>query len=173
MRNLSNARRTPDNSCYHRGVPWVRPIKPDRRNIMRAVVITAWRPIGLAGCGSRTRRHRARASCGRRPPSAGEDFSGHLARVGLCQTRRNFRRWSDTEVAGTVERLSVMRSTRAGRRTSPGRYTIGGYCEIVNIATTDSVVLPDALSFEQRVPRSSELRDRLGGAARLRIVARR
>jgi NADPH:quinone reductase-like Zn-dependent oxidoreductase len=53
------------------------------------------------------------------------------------------------EVAGTVEAVGDgVDPSRVGERVLAGT-RFGGYADVVNVAATDSVAIPDALSFEQ------------------------
>lgn len=77
------------------------------------------------------------------------NFADHLARVGLYPDAPKLPAVVGYEVAGTVEAVGDgVDPNRVGERVLAGT-RFGGYCEIVNVAATDSVVLPDALSFEQ------------------------
>ncbi|AIQ08558.1 oxidoreductase [Mycobacterium tuberculosis EAS054] len=81
--------------------------------------------------------------------AAGVNFADHLARVGLYPDAPKLPAVVGYEVAGTVEAVGDgVDPNRVGERVLAGT-RFGGYCEIVNVAATDSVVLPDALSFEQ------------------------
>ncbi|KAN27569.1 oxidoreductase [Mycobacterium tuberculosis 2094HD] len=81
--------------------------------------------------------------------AAGVNFADHLARVGLYPDAPKLPAVVGYEVAGTVEAIGDgVDPNRVGERVLAGT-RFGGYCEIVNVAATDSVVLPDALSFEQ------------------------
>ncbi len=113
---------------------------------MRAVVVANMATTGLTGAaatGPTTGPQGARLR--RQIRTHGSE----LATIALgCTPTRQLRRWSDTKSLGTTE-LSVIRDrrSRVGERVLAG--TIWWLREIVNVAATDSVVLPDALSFEQ------------------------
>lgn len=81
--------------------------------------------------------------------AAGVNFADHLARVGLYPDAPKLPAIVGYEVAGTVAAVGDgVDPNRVGERVLAGT-RFGGYAEIVNVAATDSVVLPDALSFEQ------------------------
>ena len=81
--------------------------------------------------------------------AAGVNFSDHLARVGLYPDAPKLPAVVGYEVAGTVEAVGDgVDPGRIGERVLAGT-RFGGYAEIVNVAASDSVALPDALSFEQ------------------------
>lgn len=81
--------------------------------------------------------------------AAGVNFADHLARVGLYPDAPKLPAVVGYEVAGTVEAVGEGVSVgRVGERVLAGT-RFGGYAEIVNVAATDSVALPDALTFEQ------------------------
>ncbi|ETW25186.1 hypothetical protein MGAST_04055, partial [Mycobacterium gastri 'Wayne'] len=81
--------------------------------------------------------------------AAGVNFADHLARVGLYPDAPKLPAVVGYEVAGTVEAVGEgVDQSRVGERVLAGT-RFGGYAEIVNVAATDSVVLPEALSFEQ------------------------
>jgi NADPH:quinone reductase-like Zn-dependent oxidoreductase len=81
--------------------------------------------------------------------AAGVNFSDHLARVGLYPDAPKLPAVVGYEVAGTVEAVGDgVDPSRIGERVLAGT-RFGGYAEIVNVAASDSVALPDALSFEQ------------------------
>lgn len=132
------------------GCSRVRPVKPDKENIMRAVVITKHGDPSVL---------QVRQRPDPPPPgpgqlrvavrAAGVNFADHLARVGLYPDAPKLPAVVGYEVAGTVEAVGDgVDPNRVGERVLAGT-RFGGYCEIVNVAATDSVVLPDALSFEQ------------------------
>ena len=77
------------------------------------------------------------------------NFADHLARVGLYPDAPKLPAVVGYEVAGTVEAVGdgVDRG-RVGDRVLAGT-RFGGYAEIVNVAASDSVPLPAAMSFEQ------------------------
>src|ERR1700730_8344208 len=82
-------------------------------------------------------------------PAAGVSFADHLIRVGMYRDAPKLPAVVGYEVAGTVEAVGDgVDPNRVGERVLAGT-RFGGYAEIVNVAVTDSVVLPDALSFEQ------------------------
>lgn len=81
--------------------------------------------------------------------AAGVNFADHLARVGLYPDAPKLPAVVGYEVAGTVEAVGDgVDASRVGERVLAGT-RFGGYAEIVNVAVSDSVPLPDALSFEQ------------------------
>src|ERR1700741_4490944 len=81
--------------------------------------------------------------------AAGGNFADHLARVRLYPDAPKLPAVVGYEVAGTVEAVGEeVDPNRVGERVLAGT-RFGGYAEIVNGAATDSVVLPDTLSFEQ------------------------
>ncbi|CDO88888.1 oxidoreductase [Mycobacterium triplex] len=81
--------------------------------------------------------------------AAGVNFADHLARVGLYPDAPKLPAIVGYEVAGTVAAVGDgVDPTRVGERILAGT-RFGGYAETVNVAAADSVVLPDALSFEQ------------------------
>jgi NADPH:quinone reductase-like Zn-dependent oxidoreductase len=81
--------------------------------------------------------------------AAGVNFADHLARVGLYPDAPKLPAVVGYEVAGTVEAVGDgVDPSRVGERVLAGT-RFGGYAEIVNVAATDSVAIPDALSFEQ------------------------
>ncbi|MGH3674491.1 MAG: synaptic vesicle VAT-1 family membrane protein [Mycobacterium sp.] len=93
------------------------------------------------------------------PPSAGEvriavraagvNFADHLARVGLYPGAPKPPCVVGYEVSGTIEAVGDgVDPARVGERVFGGT-RFGGYAEIVNVAASDAVPLPDKLSFEQ------------------------
>ncbi len=81
--------------------------------------------------------------------AAGVNFADHLARVGLYPDAPKLPAVVGYEVAGTVQAVGEgVDAGRVGERVLAGT-RFGGYAEIVNVTATDSVALPDALSFEQ------------------------
>jgi NADPH:quinone reductase-like Zn-dependent oxidoreductase len=81
--------------------------------------------------------------------AAGVNFADHLARVGLYPDAPKLPAIVGYEVAGTVEAVGDgVDASRVGERVLAGT-RFGGYAEIVNVTASDSVALPDALSFEQ------------------------
>jgi NADPH:quinone reductase-like Zn-dependent oxidoreductase len=81
--------------------------------------------------------------------AAGVNFADHLARVGLYPDAPKLPAVVGYEVAGTVAAVGDgVDASRIGERVLAGT-RFGGYAEIVNVAATDSVALPDSLSFEQ------------------------
>jgi NADPH:quinone reductase-like Zn-dependent oxidoreductase len=81
--------------------------------------------------------------------AAGVNFADHLARVGLYPDAPKLPAVVGYEVAGTVEAVGDgVDQNRVGERVLAGT-RFGGYAEIVNVAASDSVALPDLLSFEQ------------------------
>ncbi|ORB82617.1 oxidoreductase [Mycobacterium kansasii] len=81
--------------------------------------------------------------------AAGVNFADHLARVGLYPDAPKLPAVVGYEVAGTVEAVGQgIDPSLVGERVLAGT-RFGGYAEIVNVAATDSVVLPESLSFEQ------------------------
>jgi NADPH:quinone reductase-like Zn-dependent oxidoreductase len=81
--------------------------------------------------------------------AAGVNFADHLARVGLYPDAPKLPAVVGYEVAGTVEAVGDgVDPSRVGERVLAGT-RFGGYADVVNVAATDSVAIPDALSFEQ------------------------
>ena len=81
--------------------------------------------------------------------AAGVNFADHLARVGLYPDAPKLPAVVGYEVAGTVEAVGDgVDPGRLGERVLAGT-RFGGYAEIVNVSASDSVALPDAVSFEQ------------------------
>ena len=81
--------------------------------------------------------------------AAGVNFADHLARVGLYPDAPKLPAVVGYEVAGTVEAVGDgVDPGRVGDRVLAGT-RFGGYAEIVNVAASDSVPLPAAMSFEQ------------------------
>ncbi|BBY20443.1 synaptic vesicle VAT-1 family membrane protein [Mycobacterium stomatepiae] len=81
--------------------------------------------------------------------AAGVNFADHLARVGLYPDAPKLPAVVGYEVAGVVAAVGDgVEPGRIGERVLAGT-RFGGYAETVNVAASDSVVLPDALSFEQ------------------------
>src|ERR1700734_1098469 len=81
--------------------------------------------------------------------AAGVNFADHLARVGLYPDAPKLPAVVGYEVAGDVTAVGDgVDPSRVGQRVLAGT-RFGGYAEIVNVAASDSVALPDALSFEQ------------------------
>jgi NADPH:quinone reductase-like Zn-dependent oxidoreductase len=81
--------------------------------------------------------------------AAGVNFADHLARVGLYPDAPKLPAVVGYEVAGTVEAVGDgVDPSRVGERVLAGT-RFGGYADLVNVAATDSVTIPDALSFEQ------------------------
>ncbi len=81
--------------------------------------------------------------------AAGVNFADHLARVGLYPDAPKLPAVVGYEVAGTVDAVGDgVDGGRVGERVLAGT-RFGGYAEIVNVAASDCVALPDALSFEQ------------------------
>src|SRR5271154_4421190 len=81
--------------------------------------------------------------------AAGVNFADHLARVGMYPAAPKPPAGVGYEVAGTGEAVGDGGDLiGAGERVLVGT-RFGGYAEIVNVAASDVVVLPDALSFEQ------------------------
>lgn len=81
--------------------------------------------------------------------AAGVNFADHLARVGMYPDAPKLPAVVGYEVAGTVEAVGTgVDQSRVGQRVLAGT-RFGGYSEIVNVAASDSVVLPDGVSFEQ------------------------
>jgi NADPH:quinone reductase-like Zn-dependent oxidoreductase len=77
------------------------------------------------------------------------NFADHLARVGLYPDAPKLPAVVGYEVAGIVEAVGDgVDPGRVGERVLAGT-RFGGYAETVNVAASDSVALPDALSFEQ------------------------
>lgn len=81
--------------------------------------------------------------------AAGVNFADHLARVGMYPDAPKLPAVVGYEVAGTVEAVGDgVDAGRLGERVLAGT-RFGGYAETVNVAASDSVRLPEALSFEQ------------------------
>ncbi|OMC56278.1 oxidoreductase [Mycobacterium sp. IS-836] len=81
--------------------------------------------------------------------AAGVNFADHMARVGLYPDAPKLPAVVGYEVAGIVDAGGDgVDPGRVGERVLAGT-RFGGYAEIVNVAATDSVAIPDALSFEQ------------------------
>src|SRR6201998_1117169 len=81
--------------------------------------------------------------------AAGVNFADHLARVGMYPDAPKLPAVVGYEVAGTVEAVGDgVDPSRVGERVLAGT-RFGGYADVVNVAANDSVVMPDALSFEQ------------------------
>jgi NADPH:quinone reductase-like Zn-dependent oxidoreductase len=81
--------------------------------------------------------------------AAGVNFADHLARVGLYPDAPKLPAVVGYEVAGTVQAVGAgVDENRLGERVLAGT-RFGGYAEIVNVAASDSVALPAALTFEQ------------------------
>jgi NADPH:quinone reductase-like Zn-dependent oxidoreductase len=81
--------------------------------------------------------------------AAGVNFADHLARVGLYPDAPKPPAVVGYEVAGTVEAVGDgVDPDRVGERVLAGT-RFGGYAEVVNVAVSDSVALPEALSFQQ------------------------
>ncbi|WP_373200173.1 zinc-binding dehydrogenase [Mycobacterium marinum] len=81
--------------------------------------------------------------------AAGVNFADHLARVGLYPDAPKLPAVVGYEVAGTVEAVGAgVDESRIDERVLAGT-RFGGYSEIVNVTATDSVMLPEGLSFEQ------------------------
>jgi NADPH:quinone reductase-like Zn-dependent oxidoreductase len=81
--------------------------------------------------------------------AAGVNFADHMARVGLYPDAPKLPSVVGYEVAGTVEAVGPgVDPDRVGQRVLAGT-RFGGYAEIVNVAVSDSVALPDGLTFEQ------------------------
>ena len=81
--------------------------------------------------------------------AAGVNFADHLARVGMYPDAPKLPAIVGYEVAGTITAVGDgVDPNRVGERVLAGT-RFGGYAEIVNVAATDSVVLPDSMSFEQ------------------------
>ena len=118
------------------------------------------------------RRHR-RARCRIAVRAAGVNFADHLARVGLYPDAPKPPCVVGYEVSGTIEAVGDgVDPARVGERVFGGT-RFGGYAEIVNVGS----VRRDSASrvAELRTGRgdTGQLRHRMGGAARLRIAARR
>jgi len=81
--------------------------------------------------------------------AAGVNFADHLARVGMYPDAPKLPAVVGYEIAGTVEAVGDgVDLIRVGERVLAGT-RFGGYAEIVNVAASDAIVLPNALSFEQ------------------------
>src|SRR6185503_10846659 len=81
--------------------------------------------------------------------AAGVNFADHLARVGLYPDAPKPPTVVGYEVAGTIEAVGGgVDASRVGERVLAGT-RFGGYSEIVNVKSSDTVALPDAMSFEQ------------------------
>ena len=81
--------------------------------------------------------------------AAGVNFADHLARVGLYPDAPKPPCVVGYEVSGTIDAVGDgVDPARVGERVFGGT-RFGGYAEIVNVAASDAVPLPDSLSFEQ------------------------
>ena len=81
--------------------------------------------------------------------AAGVNFADHLARVGMYPDAPKLPAVVGYEIAGTVEAVGEgVGPDRIGERVLAGT-RFGGYAEVVNVAASDAVPLPEALSFEQ------------------------
>lgn len=81
--------------------------------------------------------------------AAGVNFADHMARVGMYPDAPRLPAVVGYEVAGTVEAVGDgVDPGRVGERVLAGT-RFGGYAEAVNVTASDSVRLPEALSFEQ------------------------
>src|ERR1700704_4709064 len=81
--------------------------------------------------------------------AAGVNFADHLARVGLYPDAPKLPAIVGYEVAGPVTAVGDgVDPGRIGERVLAGT-RFGGYAEIVNVTESDSVALPDSVSFEQ------------------------
>jgi NADPH:quinone reductase-like Zn-dependent oxidoreductase len=77
------------------------------------------------------------------------NFADHLARVGLYPDAPKPPCVVGYEVSGTIEAVGDgVDPARVGERVFGGT-RFGGYVEIVNIAASDAIPLPESLSFEQ------------------------
>ncbi|UXA04703.1 medium chain dehydrogenase/reductase family protein [Mycobacterium sp. SMC-2] len=81
--------------------------------------------------------------------AAGVNFADHLARVGMYPDAPKLPAVVGYEVAGIVEAVGDgVDPGRVGERVLAGT-RFGGYAELVNVAASDCVPLPSAMSFEQ------------------------
>lgn len=81
--------------------------------------------------------------------AAGVNFADHLARVGIYPDAPKLPAVVGYEVAGTVEAVGAgVNPGRVGERVLAGT-RFGGYAELVNVAASDSVPMPAAMTFEQ------------------------
>lgn len=81
--------------------------------------------------------------------AAGVNFADHLARVGMYPDAPKLPAVVGYEVAGTVEAVGAgVDPGRVGERVLAGT-RFGGYAELVNVAASDSVPMPAAMTFEQ------------------------
>ncbi|MDT5137563.1 MAG: hypothetical protein QOD58_1825 [Mycobacterium sp.] len=81
--------------------------------------------------------------------AAGVNFADHLARVGLYPDAPKLPAIVGYEVAGTVTAVGDgVDPARVGERVLAGT-RFGGYAEIVNVTESDSLALPDSVTFEQ------------------------
>jgi NADPH:quinone reductase-like Zn-dependent oxidoreductase len=81
--------------------------------------------------------------------AAGVNFADHLARVGLYPDAPKLPAIVGYEVAGTVTAVGDgVDPGRVGERVLAGT-RFGGYAEIVNVTESDSLALPDSVTFEQ------------------------
>ena len=81
--------------------------------------------------------------------AAGVNFADHLARVGLYPDAPKLPAVVGYEVAGTVVAVGDgVDAGLVGERVLAGT-RFGGYAEIVNVAASDSVPLPESVSFAQ------------------------
>jgi NADPH:quinone reductase-like Zn-dependent oxidoreductase len=81
--------------------------------------------------------------------AAGVNFADHLARVGLYPDAPKLPAIVGYEVAGTITAVGDgVDPARVGERVLAGT-RFGGYAEIVNVTESDSLALPDSVTFEQ------------------------
>jgi NADPH:quinone reductase-like Zn-dependent oxidoreductase len=81
--------------------------------------------------------------------AAGVNFADHLARVGLYPDAPKPPCVVGYEVSGTIVAVGDgVDPARVGERVFGGT-RFNGYSEVVNVAASDAVPLPDSLSFEQ------------------------
>jgi NADPH:quinone reductase-like Zn-dependent oxidoreductase len=81
--------------------------------------------------------------------AAGVNFADHLARVGLYPDAPKVPSVVGYEVAGTIEAVGHgVDPASVGERVLAGT-RFGGYSEIVNTSATNTLVLPESMSFEQ------------------------
>ncbi|CAN5316733.1 medium chain dehydrogenase/reductase family protein [soil metagenome] len=81
--------------------------------------------------------------------AAGVNFADHLARVGLYPDAPKVPSVVGYEVSGTISAIGAgVDPTRVGERVIAGT-RFGGYAEIVDVAASDVISLPDSLSFAQ------------------------
>jgi NADPH:quinone reductase-like Zn-dependent oxidoreductase len=81
--------------------------------------------------------------------AAGVNFADHLARVGLYPGAPKVPSVVGYEVSGTISAVGAgVDPARVGERVIAGT-RFGGYAEIVDVAASDVIALPDSLTFAQ------------------------